>query len=109
MNHLCMPGYYRSVDSILITSRYESAGLPSMEAAAAGRLVVGAAVGYFDGSSGILCRTSDEEFVVDAREALVAHRDPAIYKNTCERSQQYARDHYDWEHRIEAWLELILG
>ena len=109
MNHLCMPGYYRSVESILITSKYESAGLPSMEAAAAGRLVIGAAAGYFDGSSGILCRTPDDEFVEDARLALTSHKDPSVYRQTCERAQQYARDHYDWEHRVDAWIELILG
>lgn len=107
INHLCMAGYYQTVDAVLVTSDYEACGLPSMEAAAAGRLVVSPAVGYFDGSHGALCGLAPEDFVVDAREALEKYKDPRAYREICEKAQQYARDYYDWEHVLEGWLKLL--
>jgi glycosyltransferase involved in cell wall biosynthesis len=108
MNHLCMPGYYRTMDALLVTSKYEGCGLPAMEAASAGRLVIGASAGYFTGQSGFLCRTPDDEFVDDAREILLTCKEsPGLYKLICEKSQQYARDHYDWEHTVDGWIELF--
>ena len=106
-NHLCMAGYYTKIDALLVSSSYETAGLPAMEAATAGRLVVGTPVGYFDGSSGILCRLDADGFVADAARALEEHMDPRKYREQCERAQQYARDHYDWRHVIDKWLELL--
>lgn len=107
VNHLCMAGYYETVDAILVTSNYEACGLPALEAAAAGRLVIAPTVGYFDGNGGVLCRTPDEEFVFDARLAILKHRNPKVYIETCERAQQYARDNYDWSKTINAWLALF--
>lgn len=107
VNHLCMAGYYQTIDSVLITSNYEACGLPILEAAAAGRLVVSAGVGYFDGSHGALCRLPDAEFVEDAREALNKYKDPILYREACEKAQAYARDHYDWEHVLQGWIEAL--
>jgi glycosyltransferase involved in cell wall biosynthesis len=107
MHYLAMAGHYESVDSLIVTSSYEGCGLPAMEAAAAGRLVLGAQVGAFDGSSGLLCRTPDLEFVEDAVAHLNRCKDPAVYRLECERAQQYARDHYDWDHVIERYVELL--
>lgn len=108
INHLCMPGYYQTVDAILVTSSYEACGLPGMEAAAAGRLVVSPPVGYFDGSHGALCRHTDDDFVTDAKAALEKYKDPRAYREVCEKAQQYAREHYDWVHVIEDWVKLIV-
>lgn len=107
MYHMCIAGYYESIDSLLVTSKYEGCGLPAMEAAAAGRLVLAAQAGSFDGSSGLTCRTPDEEFKADAVKHLEQCKDPVIYRNNCERAQQYARDHYDWEHVIHKYVELL--
>lgn len=108
MYHLCMPSYYAKMDALLSTSAYEGSGLPVMEAAAAGRLVLSAAVGCFDGNSGILCRTPDDEYIEDARKALEACRDDSkLYREHCERAQQYARDNFDWSHKIDSWIELF--
>jgi hypothetical protein len=107
INHLCMAAYYRTIDAVLVTSNYEACGLPILEAAAAGRLVVSPEVGYFDGAHGALCRLDDEDFVADAKEALAKYQDPALYKEACEKAQQYARDHYDWGSVISGWLKLI--
>ena len=108
MYHLCMAGYYRTMDALLVTSSYEGCGLPAMEAAAAGRFVVGSKSGYFTGESGFLCRTPDQEFIQDARSILKSCKeDDKLYKHFCARGQQYARDHYDWQHTIDGWLELF--
>ena len=107
VNHLCMAGHYQTIDSVLITSNYEACGLPILEAAAAGRLVISSRVGYFDGSHGTLCRTPDDEFVEDAREALNKYKDPILYREACEKAQAYARDHYDWEHVLQGWIEVL--
>jgi hypothetical protein len=107
MHFLCMSGYYQSVDSLLVTSNYEGCGLPAMEAAAAGRLVIGCQIGYFNGRYGLLCRSPDNEFVEDAVNFLELNKDPKIYKENCERAQQYAKDHLDWSHVLNQHLEFF--
>jgi len=108
VHHLCMAGWYTDIDALLLPSSYEACGLPMMEAAAAGRMVLcSAGVGYFDGNFGVACRLPENEWVEDANAALLSHQDPATYRETCERSQQYARDHFDWSNRIENWVKLF--
>jgi hypothetical protein len=106
-NYLCMPGYYTTIDALLVPSKYETAGLPALEAAASGKLVISTNVGYFDGSYGISCRMPDDEFIFDATQALEQHKDPQVYKSTCERSQQYIKENYDWSNVIAGWLDLL--
>jgi hypothetical protein len=107
MHYLAMAGHYASIDALLVTSNYEGCGLPAMEAAAAGRLVIAAKTGAFDGNAGLLCRTPDNEFVRDAIAHIQGCKDPKVYKAHCERAQQYARDHYDWEHVIDRYVALL--
>lgn len=108
MNHLCMAGFYPTVDAVLVTSSYEACGLPALEAAAAGRLVVSGPVGYFTGEAGWLCRLPDAEFIEDARRALTYMRDiSAIYTTACSYAQQHARDHFDWSVTAPKWVELF--
>lgn len=106
-NHLCMSGYYTLIDALLVSSNYETAGLPAMEAAAAGKLVISPAVGYFDGSFGVLCRTPDQEFLEDAVETIERFKDPVLYKNICLSSQQCIKDHFDWSVLIKDWINII--
>jgi len=106
-NHICMSGYYPTIDALLVPSSSETAGLPFMEAAAAGRLVISTEVGYFNGEAGLVCRTPEEEFIVDARAALHRCMDPRAYKLECERSQQYAKDNFDWDVVIKDWINII--
>lgn len=108
-NHICMSGYYPTIDAIVVPSSSETAGLPSMEAAAAGRLVVSTRVGYFDGSAGILCRIDEQGFIEDARNALLSCLDPVVYRANCERAQQYARDNFDWKYSLDNWINLLVG
>lgn len=107
MHYLAMSAHYELMDALIVTSSYEGCGLPAMEAAAAGRLVVAAKTGNFDGSSGLLCRTPSDEFVQDAIEHLNQSKDPVIYRAHCERAQQHARDHFDWDHVIDRYVELL--
>jgi glycosyltransferase involved in cell wall biosynthesis len=107
MHHLCMAGWYTDIDALLVPSSYEACGLPVMEAAASGRLVVCAKIGYFDGQSGALVRLPEAEWVEDARAALLFNQDPEIYRESCENAQQYARENFDWSSRIEPWAKLI--
>jgi len=108
-NHICMAGYYPTIDAIVVPSSSETAGLPSMEAAASGRLVVSTEVGYFNGEAGILCRTDEAGFIEDARTALTVCQDPRTYKEHCEKAQQYAKDHFDWNYSLDRWLNLLIG
>lgn len=108
MNHLCMGGFYPTIDAILVTSSYEACGLPALEAAAAGRLVVSAQVGYFNGHTGWLCRLPDAEYIEDARKGLSYMKEfPSLYVSACEFAQQYTREHFDWSITAPAWVELF--
>ena len=111
-NHLCMPAYYKLIDGLVVSSSEEAGGLPAMEAAAAGRLVIGTPVGYFehngDQGGGITVPVEPEAFVAKTQEHLAYYRDnPVQYRLKCESIQQYARDNYDWSKVIDAWLEVI--
>jgi len=111
-NHLCMPAYYKQVDCIIMSSIEEAGGLPMMEAAAAGRLVIGTPVGYFEENGprggGIVVPLDEESFIEKTKEAILFYRDnPTIYKIKCKQIQQYARDNYDWSKKIQPWLELL--
>ena len=46
MTHLAMPGYYGTIDCLMVSSTInESCGLPLLEAAAAGRVPISTMVG----------------------------------------------------------------
>ena len=107
-NHLAMPGYYETLDALLVSSSYETAGMPSMEAAAAGRLVISTGVGYFDGAHGVLCRNDEEGFVADARAALIKFSsDRSAFRSACINARRVAREKYDWAHCINDWVNLF--
>ena len=107
-NHLAMPGYYETLDALLVSSSYETAGMPGMEAAAAGRLVISTGVGYFDGAHGVLCRTDEEGFVADARSALITFSSARrAFRSACINARRVAREQYDWAYCINDWVDLF--
>jgi len=111
-NHLCMPGYYRTIDAVVMSSTEEAGGLPMMEAAAAGRLPIGTPVGYFEENgprgAGIVVPLEESQFVEKTRSTLCMFRDsPYAYRTMCEAAQTFARDNYDWPVVIDQWVELI--
>ncbi len=111
-HYLCMPAYYETMDCLIMSSLEEAGGMPILEAAAAGRLVIGTPVGYFEDhgpkGGGIVVPLDENDFVNKTKEALIFYRDnPTIYKIKCEQIQQYARDNYDWSKKIQNWVELL--
>jgi hypothetical protein len=109
LHFLAMPEFYRSIDCLIVPSTYETAGLPALEAAAAGRLVISTNVGYFDGSFGELAQMDEQDFVSDAVAHINKHRENSgLYKYVCEYSQQYVRDNFDWSVVIDGWLNVLI-
>lgn len=115
-NHLAMPGYYQSLDALLVTSSYESVGLPAMEAACAGRMVFGGSVGYVDlqldeldqPTGTISYAVNDEGFVADLRREINWYcRNPSHYRRECRRYQANALRRFDWSRSIQDWVNLL--
>ncbi len=111
-HYLGMPSFYESVDAVLMSSTEESAGLPMMEAAAAGRLTLGTAVGYYKQngmpSGGVILPIEETEFVAEAcRQIEYYQQNPREFQKVCRQIQAYARAHYDWSHCIPAWVKLL--
>lgn len=107
-HHLSMPGYYRDIDAVLVSSNYETVGLPGLEAAAAGRLVLSTEVGYFDGTYGVKCRMPEEEFKEDAIKALRHYcSNPHEFRVACIKHRKVVQEKYDWTKCVADWLPLF--
>jgi glycosyltransferase involved in cell wall biosynthesis len=108
-----MPEYYKSVDAVLMSSLQEGAGLPVIEAAAAGRLVIGTPVGHFPrlayNGGGLLAPLGDQEFVDYSVSALKFYKaNPVEYRNKCILIKKAAK-RFDWDCVIEHWATFFLG
>lgn len=111
-NHLAMPGYYKRVDSIVMSSTEEACGLPMLEAAAAGRLCIGTPVGYFAENSlkggGISVPLDESGFVSQTCDILNYYKNnDAEYIKKCLDIQEYARYNYDWSKVVDQWVGLF--
>jgi hypothetical protein len=111
-NYLCMPGYYKTVDSVIMSSLEEAGGLPMFEAAAAGRLPIGTPVGFFKDNApkggGVMVPLDEEGFIKEASEAILYYRDnPKAYVDKCLEVQAFAKDNYDWSKKISMWLDIL--
>ena len=107
-----MAGFYASVDCVIVASTEEGAGLPMMEAAAAGRLTIGTPVGYYvaDGaaSGGVVVPIEQADFLREVHEALIYYKNhPAAFQKKCAEIQRYAHQHYDWAQHIKPWVKLL--
>lgn len=116
-NFLCMPGYYRSIHSLVMSSSEEAGGLPIMEAAAAGRLILGTPVGYYEEHSdtvdeergGILLPIDEKGFISELTNSLIRYsKDSNLYIRKCLQIQEYAREHYDWSKKVIEWINLLV-
>jgi glycosyltransferase involved in cell wall biosynthesis len=106
-----MPDFYGTVDSLIMPSLQEGAGLPPLEAAAAGRLVIGTPVGHFPRLAyeglGILAPLDAGGFRRFTVETLIYYRDnPAAFADKCASIQQAAGQR-DWRYTIADWIELF--
>lgn len=108
---ITMSGFYKNVDCIIMASTEEGAGLPVLEAGAAGKLVLGTPVGHWPvriaGKGGITLPLPEEEFLNKCVETLTYYKNnPLEYRNRCLQIQEHAKS-YDWSNYIEAWLEVL--
>ena len=105
-----MPGYYKSVDCVIVASTEEGAGLPALEAAAAGKLVISTPVGIWlarADDSGHTVPIEETEFVRQTVELLNYYKNsPDEYQIKCAATQQHA-GRYDWANVIQSWVELF--
>jgi hypothetical protein len=110
-SYVTMPGFYGSVDAVIIASTEEGAGLPAMEAGAAGRLVISTDVGHWaeriGGWGGHVVSKHPEEFLSQTCSILQHYKaHPGEYHNKCLSIQQHAAS-YDWKHVIEIWQNFL--
>jgi glycosyltransferase involved in cell wall biosynthesis len=109
-SYATMPGYYKTVDALLVASTEEGAGLPALEASAAGRLVISTPVGIWKshaGNSGHTVSIDEVEFVKQTVELLDFYKNnPEAYVEKCVSTQQHARQ-YDWSTVISQWVLLL--
>ena len=111
-NYMCMPAYYNKIDALIMSSSEDAGGLPAMEAACSGKLIIGTPVGYFEENGkhggGVLVPLDELGFLNETRKHLIYYRDnPKEYKEKCEEIQNYARENYDWSKTIHSWVELL--
>ena len=105
-----MPGFYKSVDAVLIASTEEGAGLPLLEAGAAGKLVISTPVGHWKraGEQGAdLVPIQEDEFIEKTVELLSYYKsNPEKYRQRCLEIQHHAQS-YDWKYVIDKWIEIL--
>jgi glycosyltransferase involved in cell wall biosynthesis len=109
-SYVTMPGYYPTTDCIVVASTEEGAGLPALEAGAAGRLVITTPVGHYSriGSKGAhIVPVDQEEFLTAAWALLLFYKNnPDAYQKKCQEIQEHARS-YDWSCVIDKWIEVL--
>ena len=110
-SYVTMPGYYRNVDCVIMCSSEEGAGMPVVEAGAAGCLVISTPVGHCADRAG----TRGADFVPIEEMACLEQMtdllrfyasDAAAYQRRCSEIQEHART-YDWTHTIDSWISLL--
>ena len=109
-----MPGFYSEMDCLINTSTFrETCGLPIMEAAAAGRLVISANIGIVDHlheSPGIIVPEDEDNFIKASTHVINYYKhDDVSFANHCKKAQEFAREHYDWSAVIDDWVDVIAG
>ena len=106
-----MPGYYKSVDCVIISSSEEGGGLPLLESGAAGKLVIGTPVGWWNDmvgtSGGIEVPIDEKEFIENTVNTLLHYKNRSSeYRDKCFSIREHAKT-YDWENHIEQWLSIL--
>ena len=105
-----MPGFYNAVDAVVVASTEEGAGLPALEASAAGKLVISTPVGLWlakAGSSGHTVPIEENEFLQATITHLEYYRDnETAYHLKCLDTQEHAK-RYDWANVIQHWVTLF--
>jgi hypothetical protein len=110
--HDALPAFYRSVGAYVLPSLLEGASLPPLEAAAAGRVVIGTPVGQFprlvSEGIGILGPLEEDAFVAFASAKLREYKaDPIAYRAACTAAQEAVRKHRAWDVVIDDWIYFL--
>jgi glycosyltransferase involved in cell wall biosynthesis len=108
---ISMPAFYRDVDSVVIASTHEGAGLPALEAGAAGKLVISTPVGHWNTLvspvGGIELPFPEHELAAKLDSVLDYYsHNPDRYRDRCSEIQEHARS-YDWKYRLPDWIALF--
>ena len=107
---ITMQGFYPTVDAVIVASTEEGAGLPALEASAAGKLVISTSVGLWitkSGDSGHTVPMEESEFMAKTLKLLEYYKaNPAAYREKCLSTQEHAKQ-YDWSNVIHYWIELL--
>jgi glycosyltransferase involved in cell wall biosynthesis len=107
---ITMPGFYKKVDAVLIASTEEGAGLPVLEAGAAGKLVISTPVGHYSrvGPKGAdFVPIVEHEFIEKTVELLSYYKSNSEkYRQRCLEIQHHAQS-YDWKYVIDNWIEIL--
>lgn len=109
---VAMPGFYKSVDCVIISStELEAGGLPALEAGAAGKLVISTPVGHWKekvgNNGGIEVPIPEQEFKEKVIETIEFYKNnPVEYYNRCLQIQEHAKS-YDWSNVIHQWVEIL--
>jgi glycosyltransferase involved in cell wall biosynthesis len=106
-----MPQFYQSVDAVLMSSISEAGPLPVMEAAAAGRLVIGTPVGHFPlkayQGGGIIAPIEPDKFIAFTATTLRHYKaNRAEFVEKCAEIQEAAQQ-FDWKYSIQEWMDLL--
>jgi hypothetical protein len=109
-NYVTMQGYYKTVDAVIVASTEEGAGLPALEASAAGKLVISTPVGIWlskSGRTGHTVSIDEEQFLSETEKLLIYYKhNPEDYIKKCQQAQQHAKL-YDWSNVIKHWVNLL--
>lgn len=108
-----MPGYYPTVDAIICPSMNEGAGLPALEAGAAGKLVLTTPVGHFPEKvtvkGAVPLPYEETAFKTLAKQIIEYYvKNTRAYKDKCDQIQEHARS-YDWKYNIDLWAKFLLA
>lgn len=106
-----MAGFYQHVDCVIIASTEEGAGLPALEAGAAGRLVISTPVGHWPErvgeKGGYEVPIAESEFIKETVRLLEYYKNnSSAFQQKCRKIQQHAKS-YDWSDCLEPWVKLL--
>lgn len=105
-----MPGFYKTVDALIVASTEEGAGLPALEASAAGKLVISTPVGIWLDKAGSREHTvsiDETSFIKETTDLLNFYiNNPIAYNNKCLETQEHAKM-YDWSQVISSWVSAL--
>lgn len=108
-----MAGFYSQIDCLIVSStEEEAAGLPALEAGAAGRLVITTPVGHASDyalttKGGIGVPIDKDQFIESTINILNYYKQhPREFADKCAAIQEHARC-YDWDVCKDSWIEFL--